>query len=101
MIANKTKHMNTILRGCIMFVPPPATKFWFNHCVASLIVSVVATFKDEENVDISSLKAIILKESSEENFEIAVDSASVVLSSVIPCMLLLVSTTNTTLFLKT
>lgn len=93
-------NIGTLLSGSIIFVSPLAIKLLFIHSVASVIFSLVASIKDGENIDISSLKAIMLKESSGESFEMVVDKVIVMLSMGCPHMLSLLSTTKTTWFLK-
>lgn len=87
--------------GSKMFVSPPAIKFMLIHWMAFSIASLVANCTDDENIKISPLKAIMLNESFESSFERAADRAFFVSSSSFPRMLPLISTTNTTSFLKT
>lgn len=84
-----------------MLVPPPAMKLMLTHSVALSIASLVANFIDDENRNVSPLKAIMLNESSGESLERAESSAFFVSSSGFPRMLPLISTTNTTSVLKT
>ena len=84
-----------------MFVPPFAIKFVLIHSAAFSIVSFDASSMDGENAALISLKAIMLKESVWERFEMASSSAVFADSMAPPCMLPLISTTKIMTFLKT
>ena len=84
-----------------MFVPPSALKFVLIHRVAFPTASLVARTIVDENKQVFSLKAIMLKESWVLRFKRAASKAFFVFSRGPPRMLLLISTINTTSFLKT
>lgn len=83
-----------------MFVPPSATKLILIHSEAFSMASFVASSMDEENNEELPLKAIILKVSSGLSFDMVAKSAVFAFSMGLPCMLALISTKNTTSFLK-
>ena len=84
-----------------MFVPPLATKFELTHLLAFSIFSTVAGSKVEENMQVSSLNAITLNKSLGPSLASPENRALFVSSRGWPLMLPLMSTINTTSFLKT
>lgn len=87
-------------KGVDMFVPPSAIKLILIHSWALSMASFVASSMDEENIEELPLKAIMLKVSNGLSFERAAKSAIFAFAMGPPCMLALLSTKNTTSFLK-